>query len=147
MQHKVPVVIELTPGHGAEIVKHAKLVEGFTVAVDANLDGMKLTLSPSCQQVALPATCVVPKGSYQLELEGPTNAHVQKNLAINADAAVHVQLGYVEASGEHQIVLGPGRAAKKVALEVGRRTVTVTGEDGPHNAVVTVKAGATVLTQ
>ncbi|HEY1552407.1 MAG TPA: PEGA domain-containing protein [Kofleriaceae bacterium] len=147
MQHKVPAVIELTPGHGAEIIKHAKLVEGFTVAVDANLDGMKLTLSPSCQQVALPATCVVPKGTYQLELEGPTNAHVQKNLAISADATVHIQLGYVEATGEHQIVLGPGRAAKKVALEVGRRSVTISGEDGPHNAVVTVKAGAIVLAQ
>jgi PEGA domain len=147
MQHRVPAVIELTPGHGAEIVKHAKLVEGFTVAIDANLDGMKVTLSPSCQQVALPATCVVPKGNYQLELEGATNAHVQKNLAVTADTAVHVQLGYVEATSEHQIVLGPGRAAKKVVLEVGRRSVTVTGEDGPHNAVVTVKAGATVLVQ
>jgi hypothetical protein len=147
MQHKVPAVIELTPGHGAEIIKHAKLVEGFTVAVDANLDGMKLTLSPSCQQVALPATCVVPKGTYQLELEGATNAHVQKNLAISADATVHVQLGYVEASGDRQIVLGPGRTAKKVALEVGRRSVTVTDENGPHNAVVTVKAGAIVLVQ
>ncbi|HEX4453535.1 MAG TPA: PEGA domain-containing protein [Kofleriaceae bacterium] len=147
MQHKVPAVIELTPGHGAEIIKHAKLVEGFTVAVDANLDGMKLTLSPSCQQIALPATCVVPKGNYQLELEGATNAHVQKNLSISADTTVHVQLGYVEASGDRQIVLGPGRTAKKVALEVGRRSVTVTDENGPHNATVTVKAGAIALVQ
>jgi hypothetical protein len=149
MAHKVPAVIELTPGHGAEIVKHAKLVDGVTVSLDANIDGTKISLSgaPSCQDVAMPATCVVAKGSYQLELTGPANAHIIRQLQVTADVALHLALGYVDAGGDKQIVVGPNHTAKRVALETGRRNVTVIDESGTHSAVVIVKAGATTVVQ
>jgi|HubBroStandDraft_6_1064221.scaffolds.fasta_scaffold09512_3 hypothetical protein len=149
MPHKVPAVIELTPGHGAEIVKHAKLGDGVTVSVDANIDGTKISLTgtPSCQDIATPATCVVAKGSYQLELTGPANAHIIRQVQITADLAVHLALGYVDAGGDKEIVVGPNHTAKRVALEVGRRNVTVIDEAGTHTTAVIVKAGATTVVQ
>jgi len=145
LPHKVPAVIELVPGRGEDVAKHVKLVDGASVAFDATIDGTSISLAnvPSCQAVALPATCVVAKGTYQLELTGPTNARVTKQIQVAGDLAVHLALGFVEASGDKQIVVGPNRTAKKVVLEAGKRSVNVVDDSGTHATPVTVKAGAT----
>ncbi|HEY1812362.1 MAG TPA: PEGA domain-containing protein [Kofleriaceae bacterium] len=147
MPHRVPAVIELTPGHGAEIVKHAKLADGATVTIDANLDGLQVSLTgaASCQKVDLPATCVVLKGTYPLEITGPTNAHAARQLGVTTDVTLHFSLGTVEAGGDKQIVVGPNHTAKRVVLEAGRRNVTLTDDAGTHATAVIVKAGQTVV--
>ena len=58
---------------------------------------------------------------------------------------MHFALGYVDAGGDKQIVVGPNHTAKRVALEVGRRNITVTDESGTHSTAVIVKAGATTV--
>ncbi|MEO6774489.1 MAG: PEGA domain-containing protein [Kofleriaceae bacterium] len=149
MPHKVPVVIDnFTPGHGADgIKKHVKLVEGFTVHVEANLDGrIDVINQPQCQALATPADCILAKGTYTLDFKGPSNARVTKKITVtDKDLVEHLAFGYVDAAAGKQIIVGPGVAAKHVAYEVGAHQVTVSDEAGTHPVGVRVRAGLTVV--
>jgi hypothetical protein len=149
MPHKVPVVIDnFTPGRGADgIKKHVKLVDGYTVHVDASIDGrIDVPNQSQCQALATPADCVLAKGTYTLAFVGQSNAHVVKKIAVtDKDLQEHLEFGFVDAGAGKQIVVSPGVMSKHVAYEVGPRQVTVSDEAGTHPVGVRVKAGATVV--
>ena len=148
MPHKVPATIEaFTPESRSELVKRAQLADGFTVEVDSNISAtVSIAGAPQCQVIATPAICVVGKGAYTLDLGGPSNARAKRPLQVTGDARLEVDFGYVEAAADKQIVVGPGHTARKVALEVGKRAVTVADEAGAtHVDTIAVKAGATAV--
>ncbi|HEY0255100.1 MAG TPA: PEGA domain-containing protein [Kofleriaceae bacterium] len=148
MPKKVPVVIDaFTPGPGADgIAKNVKLIDGVALHVEASLDGrFSVRNVPSCQDVSLPGDCLLGKGTFTLELTGPSNAHVIRKVTIaEKDVSERFEFGFVDAGQGKQIVVGPGVMAKRVALEAGPHTVTIADEAGTHTAAVKVKAGATV---
>jgi hypothetical protein len=53
------------------------------------------------------------------------------------------EFGFVEAGAGKKLAANP--PGGKLALEIGTRTVTVSDENGTHQATVKVKAGATVV--
>jgi hypothetical protein len=147
MPHKVPVTFDtFTPGRGADgIAKHAKLADGFSVHIDSNLDGKVSILGvPHCQDIATPAECVIAKGNYTIEYSGPASAHVMRQFPLTGDRTEHIELGYVDAGANKQIVVG-AMTAKHVAFEVGKHSVTVNDESGSHAVSVMVKAGVTTV--
>jgi len=149
MPHKVPVVIDnFTPGRGADgIKKHVKLVDGYTVHIDATIDGrVDVPNQPQCQALTTPTDCVLAKGTYTLDFVGQSNAHVVKKITVtDKDLTEHLEFGFVDAGQGKQIVVAPGVMAKRVAIEVGPHQITVADEAGTHLAGVRVKPGATVV--
>lgn len=159
MPNKVPAVIEpFTPGRGASgLVRNAKLVDGRTLTVTSNLDGkVSVGGASHCQNLAVPATCVVAPGRYTIELvaavDRAVGGKVTRKVAVGEKGATaieeKIELGYVEAGPNKLIDLG-GKKVRRVAFEVGPRKVTVVGTPGhdepAHPANVVVKAGATVI--
>lgn len=154
---KVPAVIEpFTPSRGADgVVKSATLIDGVALSIVSNLDGKaSVSGAPYCQNLALPAACVLAPGSYFLELTpSPVDAtaiRVTRKVTIASEPREEkVDFGYVEAGPDTLIQPGIGPATKRVVFEVGPRRVMVKGAPGSdeasHTASVIVKPGATVI--
>ncbi len=159
MPNKVPAIIEpFTPGRGASgLVRNAKLIDGRSLTVSSNFDG-KVTVAGAshCQNLEVPATCVIAPGMYTLELvttpERAAGGKVTRKVKVGekgtAPIEEKIELGYVEAGPNKLIELG-GQKVRRVAFEVGPRKVIVVGtpghDDPAHPANVVVKAGATVI--
>jgi hypothetical protein len=144
MPNKVPAMIEpFTPERGADnVLKTGKLVDGFTLAITSNLDAKATVASaPHCQAVDTPATCVLLKGNYTVELAVPNAAKLTRKVSVAADATAAFELGTVEAPQGETFAGG----AKKLILEAGRRKVTLVAGSEPHTVTVVVKPGATVI--
>ncbi len=159
MPNKVPATIEpFTPGRGASgLVRNAKLLDGRTLVVSSNFDGKASVAGAShCQNLELPATCVIAPGAYTIDLvttpERAAGGKVTRKVKVvekgTAPIEEKIELGYVEAGPNKLIELG-GQKVRRVAFEVGPRKVIVVGtpghDDPAHPANVVVKAGATVI--
>jgi hypothetical protein len=145
LPHHVPAVIEpFTPARGAEgLEKSGKLVPGFVLHVEATLDGkVSVAGAPHCIDLPSPADCIVAPGSYTVSYAGPGNLKVTRTVPVGkADATLKLELGWIQAgSGK---LIEPGKL-RKIAVEAGTRTVTVSDESGTHPVTVRVKPGATV---
>jgi hypothetical protein len=146
MPKHVPLVIApFTPGRGAhELEKGGDLIEGATLRIEATLDG-KVTVSgaPHCTEVAPPIDCTLAPGTYVVAYHRPDSAKITRTVTMAArDAIEKFELGVVEAgSGK---LLQPG-GSRKVVVEAGTHTVTVSDDTGTHKTTVNVGPGATVV--
>jgi hypothetical protein len=146
MPKHVPLVIEpFTPGRGAhELEKGGDLVEGATLHIEASLDG-KVTVSgaPHCTAVTLPIDCTLAPGSYVVAYLGPDNAKIARTVTMAArDAIEKFALGVIEA--------GPGKllqpaGSRKIVVEAGTHTITVSDDTGTHKTTVIVRPAVTVI--
>jgi len=144
MANKVPAVIaSFTPERGVDgLIKQAKLVDGFTLAVTSNIDG-KLTVAnvPHCQALPTPASCVLAKGDYFVDLAVPGAVRIARKIAIaDRDVAITFELGTVEPPPDETFLGG----ARRLVLEAGTRQVTIVGAEGNRTVGVVVKPGAVV---
>jgi hypothetical protein len=129
----LPVTVKITPGRGArELPVTAKLVRAISIKVTSNLDA-RVTIDKveGCERKATPATCAVTPGSYELKLETTKVAGkvVRPVKAVDKDLTVDIDLGIVEAPEDAQLLVNR-KEVSKVALEVGKRVVTVILADG-----------------
>jgi hypothetical protein len=145
MPGHVPLVIApFTPGRGAPALeKGGDLVEGATLRIEATLDG-KVTVSgaPHCTEVALPIDCTLAPGPYAIAYLGPDGRITRTVTMAARDAIEKLELGVIEAGPGK--LLQPG-GARKVVVEAGTHTVTVSDDTGTHKATVSVRPGATVI--
>jgi hypothetical protein len=142
--NKVPAVIEpFTPARGTDnIVKTGKLVDGRTLSITSNMEG-KVTLSnaPHCQLVVTPATCILARGDYFIDVQVPGAVRITRKVTIaDRDLEAKFELGTVEAAKGEKLAGG----AKRLVLEAGSRKVTVVGAEGNRTVTVVVKPGAVV---
>jgi hypothetical protein len=144
MPDKVPAMIgPLTPAPGTDNApKPAKLVDGVTLSITSTIDA-KATIpqAPHCQALDTPATCVVPKGDYFVELAIPNTPKLTRKVSMKASTTAAFELGTVEAP-QGETFLG---GAKKQILEAGRHKVTLVGGAENRTVTVVVKPGATVV--
>jgi hypothetical protein len=143
MPNKIPAMLDLTPARGTDnVLEPAKLLDGVTLSITSNMDG-KATLprAPHCQALDTPATCVVAKGDYFVELVVPNTPKLTRRISMKAPTTAAFELGTVEAPQGETFAGG----AKKLILEAGKRKVTLVGGAENRTLVVLVKAGATVL--
>jgi hypothetical protein len=150
MPHKIPAVLApVTPPRGADDLElSGRLQGGVALRLHANVDAkVRVGGAPYCQDVDMPFECVVVPGPHLIELVAPDAPHITRTVtARQKDLDVKFELGYVEAAGTKVVQLAPGVTAKRATFEIGPHRVTVTGgEDGPHQASVVVKPGATAL--
>jgi hypothetical protein len=146
MPRHVPLVIApFTPGRGAPALeKGGDLVEGAPLRIEATLDG-KVTVSgaPHCTEVALPIDCTLAPGTYAIAYLGPDSARITRTVTMAArDAIEKFELGVIEAGPGK--LLQPG-GARKVVVDAGTRTVTVSDDTGTHKTTVSVRPGTTVI--
>jgi hypothetical protein len=129
----MPVAVKVTPGRGArQVPVKATLIRAVTIKVTSNLDA-RVTIEKvvGCEKKATPATCVAKAGTYQLEIE-PTKVagKVVREVTVGEkDLTVKVDLGIVEAPEDAKLLVNR-KEVSKVALEVGKRVVTVILADG-----------------
>ncbi len=155
MPGHVPLVIApFTPGRGAPgrgapgLEKGGDLVEGATLRIEATLDGTAtVSGAPHCTEVALPIDCTLAPGTYVVAYIGPDHARITHTVMMaGQDAIEKFELGVIEAGPGK--LLQPG-GARKIVVEAGTHTITVSDAAGPHaaphTAMVTIKPGATVL--
>ena len=150
MPHKIPAMLApLTPPRGADDIElSGKLVDGTTMHLRANVDArFRVVGAPQCQDVPAPYECVVAAGQHVVELVVPQAPRIARTVAVKQkDLEVKFEVGYVEASGGKLVQISPGTAARRATFEIGTRRVTVTGGDeGPHQATVTVRPGTTTV--
>jgi hypothetical protein len=150
MPGHVPLAIApFTPARGDRgLEKGGDLVEGATLRLEATLDG-KVTVSgaPHCTELALPSDCTLAPGTYAIAFLGPDHTRIAHTVTMAArDVVERFELGVIEA--------GPGKlvqpgGARRVVVEAGSRTVTLSDGADPHAArhtvSVTVPPGATVI--
>ena len=146
MPKHVPLMIApFTPVRGAhELEKGGDLIEGATLRIEATLDG-KVTVSgaPHCTALTLPIDCTLAPGSYVVAYLGSDNAKIARTVTMAArDMIEKFELGVIEA--------GPGKllqpaGSRKLVVEAGARTVTVSDDTGTHKTTVIVRPGATVI--
>jgi hypothetical protein len=129
----LPVSVKLTPGRGARAVPvSAKLVRAVSIKVTSNLDAqVTIEKVEGCDKRETPATCAVKAGSYQVELETTKVAGkiVRPIKAVDKDLVVDFDLGIVEAPDDAKLLVNR-KEVSKVALEAGKRVVTVILADG-----------------
>jgi hypothetical protein len=137
------------PGRGAPgLEKGGDLVEGATLRIEATLDGtVTVSEAPHCTEVALPIDCTLAPGTYVVAYLGPDHARITHTVMMaGQDAIEKFELGVIEAGPGK--LLQPG-GARKIVVEAGTHTITVSDAAGPHaathTATVTVKPGATVV--
>jgi PEGA domain len=145
LPNKVPATIEpFTPARGSDdIVKHGKLVDGQTLSIASTIEG-KATVTgvPHCQALETPATCVLVKGDYVVDIAVPNAPKLTRKITVGSKPiSIDLALGTVEAAKGESF---PG-GARRLVLEAGSRQVTLVGKDGTHAVTVVVKAGATVV--
>jgi hypothetical protein len=149
MAKKIPALLApFTPPRSADDIElSARLVDGVTLHLHANVDVRFLVVdAPHCQDVGTPFDCVVAPGPHVVELVAAQAPRITRAItAKQKDLDVKFELGYVEASGSKLVQLAPGITTHRATFEIGPRRVTVTGEDGPHQASVVVKPGATTV--
>jgi len=148
MPHKIPAILApFTPPRGADDIElNGKLLDGTSLHLRSNVDGkFRVTGMAHCQDLGAPSECVVPPGAHLIELVVPQAPRIARNVLVKQkDVEVKFELGYVEASGNKLVQIGPGVSARRVAFEIGTHRVTVTGgEDGPHQVNVVVRPGTT----
>jgi len=148
MPHKIPAMLApLTPPRGADDIElNGKLLDGTTLRLKSNVDGrFRVSGAPHCQDLSVPSDCVVSPGAHLIEIVVPQAPRIARNVLVKQkDMEVKFELGFVEASGNKLVQIGPGVAARRATFEIGTRRVTVTGgEDGPHQVTVTVRPGTT----
>jgi hypothetical protein len=149
------------PGHVAELVDarpargtrrnklSARLVVGVPITIKANVEG-RATVDgvPACKRAAVPLDCIAKPGEYRIAFEGELSARgVREVDTRKGPAAVTFSYGFIEGKDGAKFKLtAKGKAMTKVALEDGKRTVLVIGEDGTTSPVsVNVTAGKTSL--
>jgi hypothetical protein len=148
MPHKIPAILApFTPPRGADDIElNGRLLDGVTLHLHANLDArFRVGGAAFCQDVGTPFDCVVPPGPHLVELIAPGAPRISRTVtAKQKDVDVKFELGYVEAGPGKVVQIGPGQSIRRATFEIGARRVTITGgEDGPHQASVVVRAGAT----
>jgi hypothetical protein len=148
MPSHVPLSLEpFTPGRGAAgITKGGKLLEGVTLKIATNLDNAKVTIAgaPHCKDLPVPGECLVSAGTYKIDYSGPQGAKATHTVTVAAKPVTSkFEFGFVEAGAGKKLAVNP--PGGKLALEVGTRTVTVSDENGTHQATVKVKPGATAV--
>jgi hypothetical protein len=154
MPGHVPLAIApFTAGRGDRgLEKGGDLAEGATLRIEATLDG-KVTVSgaPHCTELALPSDCTLAPGTYAIAFLGPDHTRITHTVTMAArDVAREVverfELGVIEAGPGK--LLQPG-GARRIVVEAGSRTVTLSDGADPHAArhpvTVTVPPGATVI--
>ncbi len=147
LPRRVPLTIDtFTPTRGAgDIVRGGKLHEGATLRVTAAAEG-KLTVAnaPHCQELALPAECVLAPGTYAIEVVPAQGPRITRSVRVgHRDTELNIELGYVDA-GPRRMVMLPGGGVRRAAFEPGPRRVTIADGDTAKMVVVTVRANATV---
>jgi PEGA domain len=148
MPHKIPALLApFTPPRGADDIElNGKLLDGTTLHLRTNVDGrFRVAGAPHCQDLGAPSECVVTPGAHLVEIVVPQAPRIARNVLVKQkDLEVKFELGFVEASGNKLVQIGPGVAARRATFEIGTHRVTVTGgEDGPHQVNVTVRPGTT----
>jgi hypothetical protein len=152
MPHKISAMLDpvRAPRGADNITLTGKLIDGTTLRLKSNVDArVRVSGAPHCQDVAVTATaafdCVVAPGQHTVDLVVAQAPRIARQVTVKQkDLDVKFEIGYVEAGGGKLVQIGPGAAARRAAFETGTRRVTVTGGDeGPHQATVTVRAGTT----
>ena len=147
LPHRIPALIDsFTPPRGADgIDKHVKLADGATLHVEANVEG-KVTIigAAHCQALALPADCVLAKGTYTLDFTGPARLTRKVTLGDHGDDE-HIELGFIDAGPGKRLVIAPGVMVQHLALEAGSHQLTVFDDPGTHAMAVRVQPGATII--
>jgi hypothetical protein len=150
MAHRIPAVLPpVTPRPGADdIVLTGKLGEGITLHVRSNLEvKFKVSNAPHCPEGPGPLDCIISPGLHVVDVVHPNALRISRQVtAKQKDVDVKFDLGMIEAGTGKQIQLPGGATAKRVMLEIGRRTVTVVGgEEAPHPATIVVKPQGTTI--
>jgi hypothetical protein len=143
----VPAIIEpFAPSRGAVgIVKTGKLAPGFPLRVETSNEG-KIAISgaPHCKDLAPPtAECIVAAGTYTIDFVVAGNKFTRNVTVTNKPVTEKFDLGWVETSDAARLLVN-GKFHKKLLLEAGQRTVTISDEEGVRTVQVRVKAGGTV---
>jgi len=112
MPNRVPFAIDtFTPTRGADdIVRGGKLLEGATLRVSAGTEGGRISVAKvgHCQDLALPAECVLVPGSYTVQVTVPQGAPITKPIRVPPGARavdLNIELGYVDAGPRRMVVL------------------------------------------
>lgn len=142
----LPVTVQ--PGERGELVS-ATLRRGGTLSLRASLP-VRATVRgvPDCRNLALPARCSLPNGSYRVRVDN-ADPFVREDLTVEidgADVVRQIDLGTVHAGVQHRIVLPGGRRVERAAFRAGRQRVKLldlaTGE--AEDVAVDVPAGGRV---
>lgn len=133
LEGHLPATVKVTPGRGARAVPvSAKLVRALSVKVTSNLDA-RITIDnvEGCARRTTPATCVMKPGSYELELQtSKVTGKITRQIKVtDKDLTIDVDLGVVEAPDDAKLLVNR-KEVSKVALEAGKRIVTVILADG-----------------
>ena len=135
-----------TPARGADdLVKHGTLIDGAHLRVTANVEGTAaIAGAPHCQDLALPAACVLAPGTYAVELAVTGGPRIARTVKLaKKDVEVKVEVGFVDA-GPGRVVVLPGGNVRRAAFEPGPRRLTISDGGTSRTVLVTVRAGATV---
>jgi len=124
--------------------------DGVVVSFASTLDGaVSVSGAPQCQGVKAPGTCVLGRGSYDVDFTSGASsyyAHARHHITVASQPVREsFVFGFVEAGPGAQIELGPMGVVRREALEVGLRSVVIGDANGVHTARVEVKAGETVI--
>ncbi|HWO24267.1 MAG TPA: PEGA domain-containing protein [Kofleriaceae bacterium] len=147
MPRRVPLLIEaFTPTRGADdVVRGGKLVEGAPLRVTAAAEGkLAVANAPHCQDLALPAECVIAPGHYAIEVTLTQGPRITKTIRVGSRGTeVNLELGYIDA-GPQRMVMLPGGGVRRAAFEPGPRRVTISDGATTKVVVVNVRANTTV---
>ena len=137
-----PFTTAVVPGQRARGVPvHARLVAGAAITISSNLDA-RATVDgvKGCQKRTLPFDCPVPAGTYQVDVETTRlTGKFRRVVEVKDDTvAIDLALGWAEARAGTQLVAS-GRQTSRLALEEGKRTVTVLDEAAGTTAKVEVR--------
>jgi hypothetical protein len=143
LPRRVPYVVEaFTPASGADdLVRGGKLSEGTSLRVTAGAEGkLSVGKAPHCQDLALPAECLLLPGTYTVEVAVAQGLPITRTVKVGPkEIALHIELGHVDA-GPRRMVLLPGGGVRRAALEPGPRRITIS--DGETSRIVTVNVRA-----
>ncbi|HSK02706.1 MAG TPA: PEGA domain-containing protein [Kofleriaceae bacterium] len=147
MPGRVPMMIDtFTPARGADdIVRGGKLIAGALLRVSAGAEArLSVGKAPHCQDLALPADCVLAPGTYAIEVNVPQGPRIARSVKMGPkELELFIELGYVDA-GPRRLVVLPGGGVRRAAFEPGPRRVTVSDGDTTRIVMVNVRANATV---
>ncbi len=144
----LPARVRITPGRGARAVPvSATLRKGVKISVTANLEA-RITIDgiADCKKKVVPAECGAAKGRYVIKLEGTKiPARVTRDIEVDgADHAAAFDLGVVEAPAGWKLLL-PGGTHARIAVEAGKRRVSLRNESGVSAvAEIRVVGGKTI---
>jgi hypothetical protein len=147
LPNRVPAVIDtFTPARGADdIVRGGKLIAGTPLRVTASAEGkLDVKRAPHCQELALPAECVLAPGTYAVEVAVTAGARIARTVKLGArPVELKLELGYVDAGPRRMVVLPTGEV-RRAAFEAGPRRVTISDGETSKTVLVKVRANATV---